>query len=563
METPVTDHFRTLVESHPRAMMLATDEPRIIYVNRMFESITGYREAEVIGEKPAVLSAGFHGPAFYRDMWATLAEEGRWEGVIWNRRKNGETYPQWLMIHRVPHPEQTFYAGMFMDIGALTSFEERLTSMAYYDALTELPNRALFLELLEMRVSRSRDHDNPFGLLFFDLDYFKDINDLFGHSVGDELLWEVSRCIRSVVRREDVVARLAGDEFAAIVELAPDGPQESQLEQLAVRLVNAFRAPFLAGGNEHFISVSIGGVLYPGDGTSALELLQKADKAMYLAKQEGRGRYCHYRADLLNDQDEGQRLTKALVTSLKTAPGEFSVVYQPQFELATGRVDGIEALIRWTHPEFGPISPARFVAMAESRGMIHQLTEHLVRCILRDLWSLEKPPEPGLRFAINVSARQITDARLDGLLNPLFEQIRRLGWHPELEITETHLMNLSEDALERLRTFRDEGIRVAIDDFGTGYSSLAYLHSLPVHTIKIDRHFVSCLEDTLPVEDRDRVIAAILALAEVFGLEAIAEGIETSQQQSALLALACKRGQGYFLARPQPWSSGLLAPKKL
>lgn len=161
------------------------------------------------------------------------------------------------------------------------------------------------------------------------------------------------------------------------------------------------------------------------------------------------------------------------------------------------------------------------------------------------------------------SARQITDARLDGLLNPLFEQIRRLGWHPELEITETHLMNLSEDALERLRTFRDEGIRVAIDDFGTGYSSLAYLHSLPVHTIKIDRHFVSCLEDTLPVEDRDRVIAAILALAEVFGLEAIAEGIETSQQQSALLALACKRGQGYFLARPQPWSSGLLAPKKL
>lgn len=157
-----------------------------------------------------------------------------------------------------PHPEQTFYAGMFMDIGALTSFEERLTSMAYYDALTELPNRALFLELLEMRVSRSRDHDNPFGLLFFDLDYFKDINDLFGHSVGDELLLEVSRCIRSVVRREDVVARLAGDEFAAIVELAPDGTQESQLEQLAVRLVNAFRAPFLAGGNEHFISVSIG-----------------------------------------------------------------------------------------------------------------------------------------------------------------------------------------------------------------------------------------------------------------------------------------------------------------
>ncbi|WP_372972086.1 putative bifunctional diguanylate cyclase/phosphodiesterase [Marinobacter sp.] len=558
MDLPAEDHFRALVESHPRAMMLATDEPRIIYVNRMFESITGYREAEVIGEKPAVLSAGFHGPAFYRDMWASLAEDGRWEGVIWNRRKNGETYPQWLMIHRVGQPDQTFYAGMFMDIGALTSFEERLASMAYYDALTELPNRTLFLELLEMRVSRSRDHDDPFGLLFLDLDYFKDINDLFGHSVGDELLRQVSLCIQGVVRKDDVVARLSGDEFAAIVELAPGVPQEPQIRQLAIRLLNAFRAPFLAGGNEHFISVSVGGVLCPVDGASALDLLQKADKAMYLAKQEGRGRFCHYQAELLNDQDEGQRLMKALVTSLKTAPREFSVVYQPQFDLATGRVDGLEALIRWTHPEFGPVSPARFVAMAESRGMIHQLTEHLVRCILRDLWSLEKPPEPGLRFAINVSARQITDARLDGLLTPLFEQIRRLGWEPELEITETHLMNLSEEAFERLRSLRDEGVRIAIDDFGTGYSSLAYLHSLPVQTIKIDRHFVSCLEDTLPVEDRDRVISAILALADVFGLEAIAEGIETLQQKNALLALACKRGQGYFLARPQPWSSDLL-----
>jgi EAL domain-containing protein (putative c-di-GMP-specific phosphodiesterase class I) len=236
------------------------------------------------------------------------------------------------------------------------------------------------------------------------------------------------------------------------------------------------------------------------------------------------------------------------------------VVYQPQFDLVTGRVDGLEALLRWTHPEFGQVSPGRFVPLAESRGMIHQLTEHLVRCILRDFWSLEKPPEPGLRFAINVSARQITDTRLDGLLRPLFEQIRRLGWQPELEITETHLMNLSEPAFERLRRLKDAGVRVAIDDFGTGYSSLAYLHSLPVQTIKIDRHFVSCLEDTLPVADRDRVIAAILALADVFGLEAIAEGIETLQQRNMLLALSCKRGQGFFMARPQPWGMDLLTP---
>lgn len=555
---PSIDPFQRLVDSHPRAMMLANADARILYVNRMFERITGFQRSEVLGQRPSVLSSGFHGADFYQGMWRGIADQGRWEGVIWNRRKNGETYPQWLMIHEVPGDEETLYAGMFMDIGDLTSFEERLASMAYYDALTELPNRSLFLELLELRVARRREQSGCFALLFIDIDYFKDVNDLHGHAVGDQLLQQAAQCIRSVLRDDDVVARLSGDEFAAMVELSP-ADEEGQLERLAERLIQAFRSPLLIEGREYFVSISVGGAVYPGDGESGDELLLRADKAMYLAKQSGRGRFQRYRDELVLALDEDHRLAQALVASLKTAPSEFSVVYQPQYDLVSGQVDGLEALIRWQHPEFGLVSPGRFVPIAESRGLIHEVTEHLVRCVMADLWSLRHPPRPGLRLAINVSARQIIDDRLDPLLLPLFEQIRRLGWVPEMEITETNLMNLSRVALDRLRQFRALGIRVAIDDFGTGYSSLAYLHSLPVHTIKIDRQFVARLEHRGGDGSEERIVGAILAMADALGLEVIAEGIETAHQRQSLVAMECLRGQGYLMSRPVPWNCQLLS----
>ncbi|WP_339801775.1 diguanylate cyclase [uncultured Marinobacter sp.] len=345
MAIPGQDNFQNLVESHPRAMMLATPEPRIIYVNRMFERITGFRRDEVVGEKPSVLSSGFHGPEFYREMWSRIGVKGQWEGVVWNRRKNGETYPQWLMVHQMQGSDGAMYAGMFMDIGDLTSFEERLASMAYYDALTELPNRALFLELLELCIARRRDCGGPFALLFIDMDYFKDINDIHGHAIGDLLLQQAALCIRSVLREGDVVARLSGDEFAAMVELDPDASDE-QLNQLSVRLINAFRSPLLVNGVEHFISVSVGASRFPADGGTGSELLQRADKAMYQAKQSGRARFQLYSDALVTVKEEDQRLARALVVSLKTAPAEFSVVYQPQYNLKTGQADGMEVLIR-------------------------------------------------------------------------------------------------------------------------------------------------------------------------------------------------------------------------
>jgi len=546
----VVEHqdFRALVEHHPRAIMLATTEPRIAYVNRCFQSVTGYREEDVLGESPSVLSSGLHSPDFYQDMWGSLRSNGRWEGLIWNRRKNGETYPQWLSIYPVIQGSRKFYAGIFMDVGDPAAGDERLASLAYYDPLTELPNRSLFQEFLRARVDRRQGAGGCFGVLFIDLDFFKSINDLHGHDCGDRVLSEAARCIRSTLSRHDVLARLSGDEFAAIVEVDDD----LELERVGESLNQAFQDPVRVDGREYFLSASVGGAMFPDHGRTSADLLQNADRAMYTAKVAGRACFRLYSAVESEQGRREQRLSEALIASLKTAPEQFRVVYQPQFDLVTGRVVGLEALFRWLHPEFGEISPADFVPIAEHRGHIHDLTEHLLRCVQSDLDAVQDRRLPhGLRLAINISARQITDSRLDQVLRPFFHRLSDLGWRPELEITETHLMSLSARCLQRLRKFGEEGVGVAIDDFGTGYSSLAYLHTLPVQVLKIDRQFTR----QLGTEARDaRIVSAILGIAEALGLEVVAEGVESPDQLEKLRQLGCHRGQGYLLGRPGDWN---------
>ena len=538
--------FRALVDNHPKAIMLATREPRILYVNEKFRSVTGYRSDEVLGQPPSVLSSGFHSREFYQSMWRAIGHKGRWEGLVWNRRKNGETYPQWLMIYPVEHENHRFYAGVFMDVGDMTADDERLASLAYYDPLTELPNRALFQEFLKARVSQRVKDGQAFAVLYIDLDFFKSVNDLHGHDCGDRVLQQAALCIQSVLRRGDVVARLSGDEFAAIIELRND----DDLESVCQRMVQSFRAPVIVDHREYFLSSSVGAAVYPDHGSQASELLQNADRAMYAAKLAGRACFRIYDAVDTEQGRQAELLSEALIVSLKTAPDEFTVVYQPQYHLDTGKMAGLEALLRWTHPEFGAVSPADFVPIAEQRGHIHELTEHLVRCIESDLSEFPASFLRGLRLALNISARQITDSRLEALLNPLFERIRAVGWRPEIEITETHLMNLSRQCLDRLAEFCEQGVVVAIDDFGTGYSSLAYLHTLPVQVLKIDRQFTQRLGG----ESRDsRIVSAILAIADALELEVVAEGIENAEQHAKLRELKCQRGQGYLMARPAPW----------
>ncbi|MAZ04984.1 EAL domain-containing protein [Marinobacter sp. SS8-8] len=548
MQVVQQQDFRTLVDNHPRAIMLSTTEPRIAYVNRMFRAVTGYQADEVLGQSPSLLSSGLQSPEFYQAMWESLERHGRWEGLIWNRRKNGETYPQWLTIYPVERGNRRFWAGVFTDVGDVAAGDERLASLAYYDPLTELPNRALFQEFLKARVAQRARDSRRFAVLFVDLDFFKSVNDLHGHECGDRVLQHAAHCIQSVLRRGDVVARLSGDEFSAIIELQSG----DDLEGVCQRMIHIFQAPMVIDHREYFLSASVGAAVYPEHGNTGSELLQNADRAMYTAKLAGRACYRLYSEVDTEQGRHEQRLSEALMASLKTAPEEFSVVYQPQYRLDSGRIAGLEALLRWRHPRFGVVSPAEFVPVAEQRGHIHELTGHLVRCILADLPDSPGVLPRGLRLAINISARQITDSRLEGLLDPLFCRIRQIGWSPEIEITETHLMNLSRQCLDRLREFGQQGVGVAIDDFGTGYSSLAYLHTLPVQVLKIDRQFTWRLGGQ---SGDSRIVAAILGIAEALGLEVVAEGIENEDQHSRLRELKCHRGQGFLMARPVPWQA--------
>ena len=548
MQVVQQQDFRTLVDNHPRAIMLSTTEPRIAYVNRMFRAVTGYQADEVLGQSPSLLSSGLHSPEFYQAMWESLERHGRWEGLIWNRRKNGETYPQWLTIYPVERGNRRFWAGVFTDFGDVAAGDERLASLAYYDPLTELPNRALFQEFLKVRVAQRARDSRRFAVLFVDLDFFKSVNDLHGHECGDRVLQHAAHCIQSVLRRGDVVARLSGDEFSAIIELQSG----DDLEGVCQRMIHIFQAPMVVDHREYFLSASVGAAVYPEHGNTGSELLQNADRAMYTAKLAGRACYRLYSEVDTEQGRHEQRLSEALMASLKTAPEEFSVVYQPQYRLDSGRIAGLEALLRWRHPRFGVVSPAEFVPVAEQRGHIHELTGHLVRCILADLPDSPGVLPRGLRLTINISACQITDSRLEGLLDPLFCRIRQIGWSPEIEITETHLMNLSRQCLDRLREFGQQGVGVAIDDFGTGYSSLAYLHTLPVQVLKIDRQFTWRLGGQ---SGDSRIVAAILGIAEALGLEVVAEGIENEDQHSRLRELKCHRGQGFLMARPVPWQA--------
>lgn len=542
--------FRQLVNTNPRAIMLASNEPRILYVNEAFKRITGYDESDVIGEKPSVLSSGLHGPEFYQAMWQRLKEKSRWEGLIWNRRRSGELYPQWLTIYPLDDRDHSRLVGIFMDVSELQALDEQLATLAYYDVLTDLPNRYLFRAYLDSRIEQSRLTRKPFAALFIDLDFFKEVNDLHGHETGDTLLKSAAGRVMEVLREGDIVARLSGDEFAGIVEFE----DEAELDRLCETLQLRFQAPFAIDGREHLVTASIGAAIFPDHGNQASELLQKADQAMYAAKSAGKACYRLYDPTWSHRLQHTQRLIEALRQSLQFHRQEFSVVYQPHFKLVTGEVSGLEALIRWDHPELGSVSPAEFIPLAESRGLMGLITECLFELIVRDLDTRPLALPMGLRLGVNISARHIGEDSLRPALFDLVDRLRNCHWELDIEITETNLMDLTRPYLDRLRLLREEGIRLSIDDFGTGYSSLAYLQQLPVDSVKIDRSFISRMEQG---RHDIQIVRAILALAQALELEVVAEGIEQATQYRILTHAGCSFGQGFGLAKPVAWSQSL------
>lgn len=530
-----------------REGVLVTDSNGlIVHVNRAFMEITGYQGEEVLGQRPSLFKSGHHPPAFYQAMFATLNSTGEWSGEIWNRRKSGEIYPQWQTI-RIIHDDQrrlSHYVAVFSDISAIKNSEHKLTHLAHYDPLTDLPNRLLFTDRAEQALAAAQIHKRGCALLMIDLDHFKMINDSLGHNIGDQLLKEVAERLKAMVGPGITLARLGGDEFAVLAESCL---QMVHAAALAQRIIDGLKEPFQIDGHQLFVNISVGISLFPGDALSAAQLLRNSDSALFKAKSAGRNGYALYTEELTAHAQ--QRVETAFELRRALEQQELRVYYQPVHDLKTSHLIGVEALVRWEHPQRGLVSPAEFIPIAERTGLIAEIDAWVMRQACEQMCQWQQAGVVLSFVAVNVSSRFF--ARRE-----LFQQVAKVlletGLDPaflELEVTESAVMDDPEVALEQMHRLRELGVRLAIDDFGTGYSSLLRLKRLPVQKLKIDQGFVAGLPWD---EDDAAIVRVIIALAQSMGMQVHAEGIEQVEQASFLLEHRCDLGQGYWFGRPVP-----------
>ncbi len=518
----------------------------IVSVNPAFCRITGYQPSEVIGQNPRLLSSGRQDEGFYQALWEALRQQGAWRGEIWNRAKSGEIYPQWLSISAVggPDPDSLRYVGVFLDITALKAHEHSLLHLAHHDSLTGLPNRLLLQDRVERAIEFARRDQSRIALLFLDLDHFKIVNDSLGHAVGDELLKRVSARLSGVLRRSDTVARLGGDEFMI---LASDVGSAAEIAEIAGKIAEALAAPVELAGHTLNIGGSIGVAVFPEDGGDFPTLMQHADTAMYRAKHNGRNTFCLFDPHMNAEAVDRLRMEAELRQAI--ANGEFELHYQPQIDLGTRRLIGVEALIRWNCRKRGLVPPSVFIPIAEESNLISQIGAWVIEEACRQLARWREAGLPGMRVAVNVSARQFANSAFAETLARLLERHRLDHSQMEVELTESTVMANPKTTIAQLHRLRAAGIQVSVDDFGTGYSSLSYLKRLPISTIKIDRSFV---HDVHAENDNAAIVAAILGLAKALDMSIIAEGVETEAEENHLRGAGAIAVQGFRYARPMP-----------
>jgi len=527
--------------------VLVTDpQQRIVHVNPAFSRITGYSADEVLGQHPSLLKSGRHDKTFYQSLWHALQNRGAWSGEVWNRRKSGEIYPQWQCI-RVIHDEQgriSHYVAVFSDITALKRSQRELDYLAHHDPLSNLPNRLLFTERIAHALERSTGEQLRGAVLLIDLDHFKHINESLGHNVGDLLLKEVGDRLQQDLPSGSTLARLGGDEFGLLCENCAEAPQAAELAQ---RLLRCMESPFRLDGHELYIGASIGISLFPEDADSVEQILRNADSALFKAKSSGREGYAFYVQELTDYARQRVELASSLRHALDNH--ELRVYYQPLHDLHDGRQVGMEALVRWQHPQRGLVPPGEFIPIAEDNGLIGAIDAWVLEQACRQMvrWNAEGS---ALHFvAVNISSRLFSRGELDLKVAQVLAETGLAPAQLELEVTESAVMEDPTAAQVLLTRLRALGIRLAIDDFGTGYSSLARLKRLPVDKLKLDQSFVR----GLPSDPEDAAIArAVIALGHSLDLKILAEGIEQQEQADFLRELGCDYGQGYYFGRPQP-----------
>lgn len=537
---------QTVYQSMTQGVMVADSNKNIISINPAFTRITGFCSAEVLGRKPGFNRSGYHDAAFYREMWQAINEDGHWEGEIWDRRKDGESFPQWLAISLVRDEQGAvlYYIGVFSDITEQKKSQEKIHYQANYDELTHLPNRRLFYDRMEQEIRKAHRDATQIALLFIDLDNFKEINDTLGHEQGDQLLRETAQRLRACVRETDTVARLGGDEFTIVL---PDVKTSSEVEGVAQKVIQSLILPFTLGDTKGYVSASVGITIYPLDGDNYKTLLKNADQAMYEAKRLGKNRFSYFTNAMQQASQERMQLSNELRVAVQQ--GQFEMYFQPVHDYSTGEVVKAEALIRWHHPQRGLVGPATFITLAEEVGLIGEIGEFAFTSSVQQLQAWMAKISYPMTVAINLSPRQIS-----GLANfeAWIDIMHAAGIATELvtlEITEGTLLEENLSVQRKLRRLREAGFKIAIDDFGTGYSSLSYLKKFDIDFLKIDQSFIR----DLATDPNDRaLVEAIIVMAHKLDIQVIAEGCETAAQHDLLIQAGCDFIQGYFYARPMP-----------
>lgn len=527
-------------------ILITDSQSNIISVNRAFTKTTGYDSAEVLGKNPSILSSGRHNQAFYNSMWQTIATDGYWQGEIWNRRKSGETYPEWLSISAVHNGNNnvTNYVAAFSDISVLKEHQHEIEHLAHHDTLTGLPNRLLLSARLDHSLQKAKRENSAIGILFLDLDNFKEINDSLGHTIGDEVLKQITKRWNECIRAEDTLARLGGDEFLIVLEGINHG---SDAALLATNILTSLSAPLEVGEHELTVSSSIGICVFPKDGDDLLSLVKNADAAMYKAKIAGGDQYCFYSPEFTDSVNERIRLNADLQHAIDR--DEFTLHFQPQYSLPDNQLVGAEALIRWQHPCYGLLMPQQFTPLIEQAKQIEPLSDWVLREATKQWTEWQAIGIELNKIAIKLSGQLINDENFTSRLKSILQESNCPAERIELEVTEEFIMRDEESCRHSLDGLKEMGVRISIDNFGTGYSSFSRLKNLQIDKLKIDPSFIKAIPGS---KDDEEIILAIIALGKSLNITVLAEGVESEAQHRFLTNAGCDQIQGKLCGKPAP-----------